>query len=151
MRSQFCSVGKLVIVPKPTQGLDIYVRLTGACCQSRPRQSVVSACNTDECDTASALSYDKLSQARAPFLHSRQELPFLESFPVEPGLPRQNLCDDYTRFLQAGCPSCWPTNNIIITRMWDNAQPDGRPAEHRWRPLFNAAKFGWRPLLDAVQ
>ena len=28
------------------------------------------------------------------------------------------------------------------TRMWANAQPDGRPAEHRWRPLFNAAKFG---------
>jgi len=38
-----------------------------------------------------------------------------------------------------------------LTRMWANAQPDGRPAEHRWRPLFNAAKFGWRPLLDAVQ
>jgi len=30
----------------------------------------------------------------------------------------------------------------IETRMWANAQPDGRPAEHRWRPLFNAAKFG---------
>jgi len=30
---------------------------------------------------------------------------------------------------------------IITTRMWANAQPDGRPAEHRWRPLFNAAKF----------
>jgi len=29
-----------------------------------------------------------------------------------------------------------------ITRMWANAQRDGRPAEHRWRPLFNAAKFG---------
>jgi len=26
--------------------------------------------------------------------------------------------------------------------MWANAQPDGRPAEHRWRPLFNATKFG---------
>jgi len=26
--------------------------------------------------------------------------------------------------------------------MWDNAQPDGRPAERSWRPLFNAAKFG---------
>jgi len=26
--------------------------------------------------------------------------------------------------------------------MWANAQPDGCPAEHRWRPLFNAAKFG---------
>ena len=40
---------------------------------------------------------------------------------------------------------------ILNTRMWANAQPDGRPAEHRWRPLFNAAKFAWRPLLDAVQ
>jgi len=28
------------------------------------------------------------------------------------------------------------------TRMWANAQRDGRPAEHRWRLLFNAAKFG---------
>ena len=27
------------------------------------------------------------------------------------------------------------------TRIWANAQPDSRPAEHRWRPLFNAAKF----------
>jgi len=26
--------------------------------------------------------------------------------------------------------------------MWANAQRDGRPAEHGWRPLFNAAKFG---------
>jgi len=29
------------------------------------------------------------------------------------------------------------------TRMWASAQlPAGRPAEYRWRPLFNAAKFG---------
>jgi len=26
--------------------------------------------------------------------------------------------------------------------MWANVQPDGRPAEHKWRPLFNAPKFG---------
>jgi len=26
--------------------------------------------------------------------------------------------------------------------MWANAQRDGRPAEYRWRSLFNAAKFG---------
>jgi len=32
--------------------------------------------------------------------------------------------------------------------MWANAQRDGRPAEYRWRPLFNAAKFGWRPILE---
>jgi len=41
------------------------------------------------------------------------------------------------------------------TRMWANAQRDGRPAVRLlnigMRPLFNAAKFGWRPLLDAVQ
>jgi len=34
------------------------------------------------------------------------------------------------------------------TRMWANAQRDGRPVEYRWRPLFNAAKSGWRPLLE---
>jgi len=28
------------------------------------------------------------------------------------------------------------------TRMWANAQRDGRPAEYRWRSLLNAAKFG---------
>jgi len=31
---------------------------------------------------------------------------------------------------------------IGLTRMWANAQRDGRPDEYRWRPLFNAAKFG---------
>jgi len=30
--------------------------------------------------------------------------------------------------------------------MWANAQRDVRPAEYSWRPLFNAAKFDWRPL-----
>jgi len=33
-------------------------------------------------------------------------------------------------------------DNKLTTRMWANAQRDGRPAEHRWRPLFNAANFG---------
>jgi len=58
----------------------------------------------------------------------------------------------------------WQTSNLRRLRlgkeikkeaerleMWANAQRDGRFAEHRWRPLFNAAKFGRRPLLDAVQ
>jgi len=35
-----------------------------------------------------------------------------------------------------------------ITRMWINAEPDGRPTDYRWHPLFNAAKVGWRPLLE---
>jgi len=47
----------------------------------------------------------------------------------------------------------WPKTIVMMhikywTRMWANAQRDGRPAEYRWRPLFNAAKFGWRPLLE---
>jgi len=32
--------------------------------------------------------------------------------------------------------------NAVSTRMRANAQRDGRPAEYRWRPLFNAAEFG---------
>ena len=30
----------------------------------------------------------------------------------------------------------------IQLEMWADAHRDGRPAEHRWRPLLNAAKFG---------
>jgi len=29
-----------------------------------------------------------------------------------------------------------------ITRMWGDAQRDGRTAEYRWCPLLNTAKFG---------
>jgi len=32
--------------------------------------------------------------------------------------------------------------------MWANAKRDGRPAAYTWRPLFNAAKFGSRELLE---
>jgi len=34
------------------------------------------------------------------------------------------------------------SSDAVHTRMWANAKRDGRPAEYRWRPLFNAAKFG---------
>jgi len=34
------------------------------------------------------------------------------------------------------------------TRMWANAQRDGHPAEYRWRPLVNVAKFGWCSILE---
>jgi len=37
---------------------------------------------------------------------------------------------------------------VLQTRMWANAQRDGRPAEYRWRPLFDVAKFGWRPVIE---
>jgi len=35
---------------------------------------------------------------------------------------------------------------FIYTRMWASAQRDGRPS--KWRPVFNATNFGWRPLLE---
>ena len=40
------------------------------------------------------------------------------------------------------------TNKTHTTRMWADAQRDGRPDDYRWRPLFNATKFGWCPLLE---
>jgi len=39
---------------------------------------------------------------------------------------------------------------IKKTRMWANAQRDGRPAEYRWCPLLNAAKFADTHYLSAV-
>ena len=45
-----------------------------------------------------------------------------------------------------GNKTVWRQKNVIVKlsqlEMWANAQRDGRPAEYRWRPLFNAAKFG---------
>jgi len=40
------------------------------------------------------------------------------------------------------CETSMSRDCIFKLEMWANAQPDGRPAEYRWRPLFNAAKFG---------
>jgi len=42
----------------------------------------------------------------------------------------------------------WPTLGSMTakeqnrTELWADAQHDGRPAEYRWRRLFNAATFG---------
>ena len=62
-------------------------------------------------------------------------------------LDRGSFRHYYVILLKAKGPEGHLRRSIIhtatsVTRMWANAQPDGRPAEHRWRPLFNAAKFG---------
>ena len=41
-----------------------------------------------------------------------------------------------------------PTAYLYYTRLWANAQRDGRPAEYRWHPVLNAANFGSRSLLE---
>ena len=46
------------------------------------------------------------------------------------------LVDEYMHVMQ------WSDDNKMITRIWANVQRDGRPAEYRFRRLFNAAKFG---------
>jgi len=38
--------------------------------------------------------------------------------------------------------------NLNQLEMSVNAQRDGSPAEYGWHPLFSAAKFGSRPLLE---
>jgi len=47
----------------------------------------------------------------------------------------------------------FPDNSRTSTQSFtpltfSNAQSDGCPSEYTWRPLFNAAKFGWHPLLE---
>jgi len=40
------------------------------------------------------------------------------------------------------CVQISEIKKYLQSRMWASTQRDGRPAEYRWRPLFNAAKFG---------
>jgi len=41
-----------------------------------------------------------------------------------------------------GLKSVYLNTSQVKLEMWANAQRDGHSAEYRWRPLFNAAKFG---------
>jgi len=38
--------------------------------------------------------------------------------------------------------------NFLTTRNVGQCPTWRPPCRHRWRPMFNAAKFGWRPLLE---
>jgi len=38
--------------------------------------------------------------------------------------------------------------NRMKLEMWTNAQRDGRPAEYKWRPVFNAATLTPTSLLE---
>jgi len=62
-------------------------------------------------------------------------------------------CKNFSYACAYYCAQLWSTtqHRTVVTRMWTNAQRDGRPAKHKWRPLFNAVKFGRRSLLDAAQ
>jgi len=73
-------------------------------------------------------------------MHKSGELEFNVPFQHKHGYIRdEHKSGDVMNFTTVACRISSRLNDI--TRMWVNAQPDGRPAEHRWRPLFNAAKF----------
>jgi len=59
----------------------------------------------------------------------------------------QCTCKTHPNFQNLRATNPHPLNRTNVGQ----CQRDGRPVEYRWRPLFNAAKFGWRPILDAVQ
>jgi len=59
----------------------------------------------------------------------------------------QHKTEHYSKKFSSSKEIRW-RSMLCITRMWANAHRDGRPAEYRWRPLFNAAKFGWCPVLE---
>ena len=51
------------------------------------------------------------------------------------------MLSEWLRRMSQKLPVCMSSEmyNLIQLEMWANAQRDGRPAEHRWRALFNAA------------
>jgi len=86
--------------------------------------SRTTCCCTDKCEFFIAMDL---------WLHNSESRP--ES--IGSGAAFSNACTGHTLMIV----TTW-------TKKWANAQRNDRPAEYRWRPLFNAVKFGWRPLLE---
>ena len=109
-------------------------------------------------EPATSAAFSERSDARhtARFNQPRQSRRDRSRHSKWPGGARQtvsSVCRISFRVVSSLQIDCWVWRwknfeNRPITRMWANAQRDGRPAEHRWRPVFNTAKFGWRPLLE---
>jgi len=56
--------------------------------------------------------------------------------------PQRLTLSSYTMAANCASGARFKGQFILEHEMWANAQRDGRPLKHRWRPLFNAAKFG---------
>jgi len=105
-------------------------------------EAIASVAGVDEvvpaprlCAVRQSVAPDAVAQSnekRAPSLR-RQNLFRL--------LPRHETCSRSNRDADDG-GSDSKRSRSFDTRMWANAQRDGRPAEFRWRPLFSAAKVG---------
>ena len=99
--------------------------------------------------------WQRFLQVRCPSCHpikALKESQMINHWPNQEKSPTGPILLSSTTRLQkegAWLPLCWLLNaSTTLTRIWANAQRDGRPAEYRWRPVLNAAKFGSRPLLE---
>ena len=58
-------------------------------------------------------------------------------------------CHEYFTLALLPLPKTRKKQNKL--EMWANTQRNGRPAEYRWRPLFNAATYADAQYSSAVQ
>jgi len=106
------------------------------------------------CSTPRSLTHTELD-CRAVTLPRRESRWNLQGCP-ETGKPISPLVGRSSPYCEDMCGSMADIQSAAAEirrgkkkelEMCANAQRDGRPDEHRWRPLFNATKFGWRSLL----
>ena len=104
--------------------------------QHRPSSSLSRHCELDRLQDAgpsNAAELIDLSRSRGVVAADRgRSRPSAAVYPHRPA--------SASRLASAARPPQVSVNRS--TRMWASAQRDGRPAEYRWRPLFNAANFG---------
>ena len=121
-------------------------------------------CYSARCEGHASRISDRILRRRAAPTGARSARRTVPSSPCLPPGSRAVFAAaaETTRLLPAGknrCLSRWSTltglsprcaphspafhyNTSSQLEMWASAQRDGRPAEYRWRPLFDAAKFG---------
>jgi len=106
---------------------------------------------TDVCHTGNGMTASRSGNDRFKswyHLHVQTTVPVPFATTAKQSKAGINIVRHHRHCLPSSCSVFDYTKQ---TRMWASAQRDGCPAEHRWRPVFNAAKFGWCPLLDAMQ
>jgi len=104
-----------------------------------PVAAPISPCNTCSLDPSHS-AFQTASRSVRPFSHRSRQSLYFTIMGRRKCKSRGNRGASPSEFGVGDANANCPTD--FQTRMWANAQPDGRPAEHRWRPLFNAAKFG---------
>jgi len=77
---------------------------------------------------------------------------FLELFQIWPGLQKENLWDNWSRFSHVGCPFCCRTNSIKALKELETLTPTEEKSptrlKHQWHPTKrDVASFTFTPDL----